>query len=277
MGISGAPGQFRDRQGVLAAAEGCGCMKTPEISAGKPAMESAESSVAGKIRIHLVEDHPVYRHGLARLLSLEPDMKLAGVSASGEEALEQVGEGVDVVVSDLVLPRMSGVQLIAQLKQRRPETGVVALSMHDGSHYALAALQAGARAYVIKHEASHLVTEAIRAVHRGGVHLSPRHRGMLIFQALEGEWRGESVLKRLSARELEILRMLGRGRSTRQVAETLQISVKTVETHRSHIKDKLNFLDAEAMVRFATDWVGLEQGQSAREMEPVPACGPVGC
>jgi DNA-binding CsgD family transcriptional regulator len=79
------------------------------------------------------------------------------------------------------------------------------------------------------------------------------------------------VLKRLSARELEILRMLGRGRSTRQVAEALEISVKTVETHRAHIKDKLNFPDAETMVRFAADWVGLEQGRAQCELEPVPA------
>jgi DNA-binding NarL/FixJ family response regulator len=271
MRISGRPGAFRDRQGVLAAGEGCGLMKTPEIGAGKPSSDSPTSSVAGKIRIHLVEDHPVYRHGLTRLLSSEPDMEMAGVSASGEEALKQVGDGVDVVVSDLILPGMSGVQLIAQLKEAKPGLGVVALSMHDGSHYALAALQAGARAYVIKHEASGFVTEAIRAVYRGGVHLSPRHRGMLIFQALAGEWRGESVLKRLSARELEILRMLGRGRSTRQVAEALEISVKTVETHRAHIKDKLNFPDAETMVHFAADWVGLEQGRSHCELEPVPA------
>jgi DNA-binding NarL/FixJ family response regulator len=270
MRISGALSAFRDRQGVLAAAEGGSPMKTPEIGAVKPGTESPNHSVAGKIRIHLVEDHPVYRHGLIRLLSAEQDMELAGVSATGEEALERIGGGVDVVVSDLVLPGMSGVQLIAELKEMRPEMGAVALSMHDGSHYALAALQAGARAYVIKHESSDLVAEAIRAVHRGGVHLSPRHRGMLIFQALVGEWRGESVLKRLSGRELEILRMLGHGRSTRQVAETLEISVKTVETHRAHIKDKLNFPDAESMVRFAVDWVGLEQGRPSRKMEAVP-------
>jgi DNA-binding CsgD family transcriptional regulator len=92
---------------------------------------------------------------------------------------------------------------------------------------------------------------------------------MLIFQALAGEMRGESVLKRLSIRELEILRMLGKGRSTRQVAEILDISVKTVETHRAHIKDKLNFPDADSMVRFAVDWVGVEQARGVFQREPV--------
>jgi DNA-binding NarL/FixJ family response regulator len=224
---------------------------------------ATDSSRLQRLRVFLVEDHPVYRHGLVELLGLEPDLEVCGQAGDATHALEALAvldEAPDVIVCDLSLPGMNGVQLLAELKRQVPEAGLVALSMHDGSHYAMAALQAGAGAYVIKHEAFEHVKEAIRTVFQGEHYLSPRFRGLLAFQAFGGKRRADAPLLKLSTREAEVLRLLGSGFSTRQMAETLQISVKTVETHRAHIKDKLHLADSDAMVRFAVDWVGSQQG-----------------
>jgi DNA-binding NarL/FixJ family response regulator len=210
-----------------------------------------------KHRIYIVDDHPIFRQGIALLLNQQPDLVVCGESETAHEALDQIGKvHPDLVVVDITLRGTNGIELMKSIRAQFPKMPVLMLSMHDESLYAERALRAGARGYVMKQEASDQVMTAIRKVLAGEIYVSPTMASQMIHKLVESpNSASTSPIHRLSDRELEVLQLIGQGHGTRQIAEELHLSVKTIESHRAHIKEKLNFKTAPEMVRFAVRWV----------------------
>ena len=208
----------------------------------------------------LVDDHPVVRHGLSQMILREADLAVCGEAGNAPAALEDMRRlAPDLAVLDISLQGTNGIELIKLMRAEQPKLPILMLSMYDESLYALRALRAGARGYVMKGEAMDQILTAIRKVLNGDIYLSHRFSERLVFnanQSLEGGMG--SPVDKLSDRELEVLQFLGRGFGTREIADELHLSVKTIETHRAHIKEKLGFKDAGELVRFAIDWVSRE-------------------
>jgi DNA-binding NarL/FixJ family response regulator len=213
-------------------------------------------------KVMLVDDHPVVRHGIAQLIREEPDLTVCGEAESAPAALEVMRrERPELAVVDISLQGTNGIELIKLMRAEMPKLCILMLSMHDESLYALRALRAGARGYVMKGEAiEHLLT-AMRKVLDGEIYVSPTFSERLVFKAINALEGGMgSPVDNLSDRELEVLQLLGKGFGTREIAGELHLSIKTIETHRAHIKEKLGLKDAGEMVRFAIDWVARESG-----------------
>ena len=211
-----------------------------------------------KKRVLLVDDHPIMRHGLAQLIRAEEGLDVCGGAGTAAEGLTAVGDcKPDLVVVDLTLPDKNGLELLKDIQALHPGTLCIVLSMHDESVYAERALRAGARGYVMKEAAADHLVEAIRRVLGGGIYVS----NAMASRMLEGMTAGTrskptaSLIDRLTDRELEILEMIGKGVATKIIAEKLSISARTVEAHRSHIKEKIGITDGAALVRFAVNWV----------------------
>lgn len=231
------------------------------MSETKPAKSSGEFPAPVKRRVLIVDDHPVFRHGISALINAEADLTVCGEASSSPSALDAMRTlHPDVALLDISLPGTNGIELIKLMKAEYPKLPLLMLSMHDESLYALRALKAGALGYVMKAEALTHVLDALRKVLVGDIYVSPRLSERLIFQAIQSTDGGSgSPVDRLSDRELEVLELLGRGFGTKEIASELHLSVKTIETHRAHIKEKLGFRDAGEMVRFAIDWVAQEK------------------
>jgi DNA-binding NarL/FixJ family response regulator len=212
-----------------------------------------------KAKILLVEDHQIVRQGISRIINQEPDMEVVAEAADARTALEVIDRRkLDLVIADISLPGMNGIELLKRLKTQYPKLPVIVLSMHDEALYAERALRAGAFAYVMKKESSDELLLAIRKARRGEYHVS-ENVGSGIFQKfLQTKRPEESSISQLSDRELEVFELLGRGRGSRQIATELRLSVKTVDTHRSHIKEKLNLHSAPEMIQRAVQWVEQE-------------------
>ena len=205
-----------------------------------------------KSRLLIVDDHPIMRQGLAQLLGQEKDLSVCGQASSAPLGLEAARTlSPDLVVVDISLKGVSGLDLIKDIHAFLPKVPVLVLSMHDESIYAERALRAGARGYVMKQEAAESVIGAIRCLLAGHVHLSEAMKARRARRSDPSEGAAGGFAGRLTNRELEILQQIGRGRGTRHIAEDLQISVKTVETHRAHLKENLNLSGAPDLVRFA--------------------------
>jgi DNA-binding NarL/FixJ family response regulator len=209
----------------------------------------------------IVDDHPVFRHGIASLINAEADLHVCGEASTSPLALDAMRRlKPDVALLDISLPGSNGVELIKLMKAEQPKLPLLILSMHDESLYALRSLRAGALGYVMKAEALNHVLTALRKVLKGEVYVSEKFSERLIFKAIQSIDGGlGSPVDKLSDRELEVLELLGRGFGTREIANELHLSVKTIETHRAHIKEKLGFKDAGEMVRFSIDWVAQEK------------------
>jgi DNA-binding NarL/FixJ family response regulator len=216
---------------------------------------------AAKKKILLVDDHPIFRHGLTELLDRQVDLVVCGHADSAPTALEQMRQlKPDLAILDITLRGTDGIELVKLMKAEAPHLPILVLSMHDESLYALRALKAGALGYVMKADGVQPVLDAIYRALQGKLFVSKRLGEKLIFKAIHtSESDSPSPVGRLSDRELEVLAMLGRGHSTRSIAKEINLSVKTVETHRAHIKEKLGFADANEMVRFAIDWVARQE------------------
>ncbi|HEV7868485.1 MAG TPA: response regulator transcription factor [Chthoniobacteraceae bacterium] len=221
-----------------------------------PAVEARQK------RILIVDDHPVFRRGIAALLAEQPDLVVCGEAENAPAALEAMRRlNPDVALVDISLPGTNGIELVKSMVAEQPKLGILMLSMHDESLYALRSLRAGAKGYLMKAEAMTSVIAALRKVISGDVYVSPRFSERLVFKAIQSLEGGMgSPVDKLSDRELEVLQLLGKGFGTREIANELHLSIKTIETHRAHIKEKLGFKDAGEMVRFAIDWVAQEQG-----------------
>lgn len=214
-----------------------------------------------KKKILLVDDHPIFRHGLTELLDRQVDLIVCGHADSAPTALEQMRRlKPDLAILDITLRGTNGIELVKLMKAEAPHLPILVLSMHDESLYALRALKAGALGYVMKADGVQPVLDAIYRALQGKLFVSQRLGEKLIFKAIHAsESDSPSPVDRLSDRELEVLVMLGRGHSTRSIAKEINLSVKTVETHRAHIKEKLGFAGANEMVRFAIDWVAHQE------------------
>jgi DNA-binding NarL/FixJ family response regulator len=204
-------------------------------------------------RIMLVDDHPVMREGLLQLIKQEPDLSICGQYEDAATAFAAVPlVRPDLAIIDLSLRGSSGLELVKNSHASYPKLRILVLSMYDETLYAERVLRAGAAGYIMKQEAAENVLVAIRRVLGGGVYLSEKMSSKLMHQWVGGKpHEGGSLLEQLSDRELEVFGLIGQGRSTRQIAEHLRLSVKTVESHRAHIKEKLNLKDANELVHTA--------------------------
>lgn len=208
-------------------------------------------------KVFLVDDHPIVRQGMAQLIEQESDLFVCGEAEDAPQALQGIEKHQpDVVLVDISLKSTSGVDLIKDLKIRHPRLPVLVLSMHDESFYAERVLRAGARGYVTKEEATEKVLTAIRQVLRGEVYLSDRMAARMLSKLVNGSGeRGTSPTDRLTDRELQIFECIGRGLGTREVAQRMHLSVKTIESHRANIKRKLNLDNATQLLQHAIQWV----------------------
>jgi len=204
-------------------------------------------------RIMLVEDHPVMREGLLQLINHEPDLSICGQYEDAATAFAAIPTLCpDLVLMDLSLRGSSGLEWVKNSRASYPKVRILVLSMHDESLYAERVLRAGAAGYIMKEEAAEKVLGAIRQVLGGGVYLSEKMGAKLLRQWIGGKPpEAGSSLERLSDRELEVFGLIGQGKGTRQIAQHLRLSVKTVESHRAHIKEKLNLKDANELVHTA--------------------------
>ena len=214
-------------------------------------------------RVLLVDDHPGFRRGVASLIEDENDFTICGEASNTPGALDAMRRlKPDVAVVDISMPGTNGIELTKMMMAEQPHLNVLVLSMHDESVYALRALRAGAKGYIMKAESIECILAGLRKVAAGEIYVSPKFSDRLIFKVIQSDDVGSSSpVDRLSDRELEVLRLLGKGYGTRDIAEQLHLSVKTVETHRGHIKEKLGFKESGDMVRFAIDWVSQEEGE----------------
>jgi DNA-binding NarL/FixJ family response regulator len=220
-----------------------------------------QKSEAKKKRVLIVDDHPIFRFGLAGLITEQSHLEVCGYADSAPIALDAMRRlKPDLVLVDLSLRGTSGIELIKLMKAEEPDLPILVISMHSEAVFGLRALKAGALGYVMKAEAMNHVAEAISKVLQGKIYVSPQFGEKLIFKAVQSAESGAgSPVDALSDRELEVLQLLGNGRSTRSIADTLHLSVKTIETHRAHIKEKLGFQDSEEMVKFAIEWVAQQE------------------
>jgi len=212
-------------------------------------------------QILIVEDHPLTRQGLNALISSQPDFEVCGEAAGAGDAISLVAaKRPDLCIIDLRLGQGSGLELIKQVKARFPDVKILVSSMHDESLFAERVLRAGANGFISKIESVDKVIQAMRQVLSGKVYLSTKMTEQLLFQvAGRGQDVAEDSLDDLSNRELEVFQLIGQGLGTRQIAEQLHLSVKTIETYRESVKRKLNLSTTSELVRRAVQWVLEEQ------------------
>jgi len=209
----------------------------------------------------VVDDHPLFLKGVVQLLSDEPDIEVRAQAGSAREALLALRRHqLDLAVIDISLEGgANGIELTKAIRAERPRLPVLILSMHDETLYAERALRAGARGYVMKREALDQFIIAVRAVLDGEIFISPVMSNRMVYDHIHGGDYSRSPVDRLSDRELEVLQLIGKGHDMHDIAKGLNLSAKTVETHRAHIKEKLNLANAREVTRFATNWLMLQQ------------------
>jgi DNA-binding NarL/FixJ family response regulator len=199
------------------------------------------------VRILIADDHNIVRSGLKLLLDRQPDMTVIAEAEDGVDALEQVlAERPDLVILDVAMPRMTGLQATHEIKKQSPDTQVLILSMHDDERYLFEALRAGAAGYVLKRAADQDLVDAVRAAARGEPFLNADAQQALIREFLE---RGEQP--ELTPREQEVVKLIAEAHTNKEIAEILHLSEKTVETHRGNVLQKLGMRDRVELVRYA--------------------------
>lgn len=207
-------------------------------------------------RIFIVEDHSVMREGYRSLLEREPDLAVCGEAGDGLTALDAIETAApDLVLVDLQIPGLSGLELIKRLRGQYDDLKQLVISAHDETLYAERVMRAGAHGYIMKHEAADLVIGAIRDVLDGRTYLSPQVRDLFAQRYIGSDESAASLFDQLTDRELEVFEAFGRGLSTREVAERLHISPKTVETYRGNIKQKLGIEHTTELIHRAVVWV----------------------
>jgi DNA-binding NarL/FixJ family response regulator len=230
--------------------------------AAKSAPSSPPSTVTpARQCVLLVDDHPFMRAGLAQLIDRQADFMVCGEAGSPAEAFQVIAKTKpDLILTDLTMPGRSGLEFIKDLLAAEPKLAVLVVSMHDELVYAERALRAGARGYIMKEAGGENLLTAIRQVLRGEVYVSPRMSARILAAMSGTRPRGSSSpIEKLSDREFEVFQLIGQGKSTRDIAEQLHLSPKTVDVHRGHIKEKLELKDATALIRHAVRWVETQQ------------------
>jgi DNA-binding NarL/FixJ family response regulator len=215
-----------------------------------------QSGVGARAKILIVDDHPITRHGLAQLLNHEADLAVCGEAENVQQALGSIDSlRPDLVLTDITMTGKSGLELIKEMQARHPQVAVLVLSMHDESIYAERILRAGARGYLMKSAGGAELLVAIRHVLRGEVYLSKKMSATML-NLLSGSRskRNRPTLEMLTDREFEVFQLLGQGLSTREIGHRLNISSKTVDTHRLNIKQKLDMRTLPELTRHAMRW-----------------------
>ena len=206
------------------------------------------------IRVFIADDHAVVRDGLAHIVDAQPDMEVVGGAGNGREAVALVRHlRPDVVIMDISMPELNGIDATAQISESVPEARVVILSMMGTAEHLYRSLQAGAQGYLLKDSAGPVLVEAVRAVYAGNRYFSDEMTRLLVEDYVQQRQSGPqtSPLDRLSRREREILQLVVEGKSSAEIAETLSLSPKTVETYRSRLMSKLGIKDLPGLVKFA--------------------------
>jgi DNA-binding NarL/FixJ family response regulator len=210
-----------------------------------------------KAKIFLVDDHPLVREWLSQLIQREDDLMVCGEAEDTNEALAKMGEAKpDVVIADISLKTTHGLELVKDLQAQFPKLPVLVLSMHDESLYAERVLRAGAMGYITKQESTRKVLQAIRQVLSGQIYVSEKMAARMVHKLVAGrQQEHSSPVERLTDRELEVFQLIGKGQGTRKIAEELHLGIKTVESYRARIKDKLKLEDGTQLLQQAIQWV----------------------
>ena len=217
---------------------------------------SKKTAASPKKQVLIVDDHPMMRQGLVQLIGLEPDLAVCGEAENAGVALDAIGTlKPDLVLADISLPGKNGLELIKDFQTIQPGLPVLVISMHDESLYAERVLRAGGRGYIMKQEGGKKLMQAIRQVLDGKIYVSDKMSANIL-EIFSGRRAGteSSPLEKLTDREFEIFQLIGQGQRTRDIAEKLHLSVKTVDAHRANIKTKLKLNSATELVRYAVRW-----------------------
>ena len=209
-----------------------------------------------RFSIVIVDDHPIVRQGFEQLLEQEPDLRVLGGAEDAQGALELIRRQVpDVVLVDLSLKNSSGLELIKDLVALYPGIAILVVSLHDEDVYAERSLRAGARGFIMKAEATENVLTAVRQVLKGEIYLSERMKSKMLEKMTSGPPRSsDSLIDGLSDREIEVFELMGEGMKNQAIASKLHISIKTVETYKSHLKTKLRLKDSTELMQRAVEW-----------------------
>jgi two-component system response regulator NreC len=207
----------------------------------------------GKVKVLVVDDHDVVREGIRMVLSSDPELEVVGTASSGEQAIEEVHQlRPDVVVMDIAMPGLSGFEATRRIRESEPDVKVVALTVHDSEAYVFQMLQAGATGYVVKRAAAEDVIQAVKRASHGEAVLHPAVAKLVIKDYLSRVERGEEQsFDSLSDREREILKLIAEGKTNREIAEMLFLSIKTVQAHRANLMHKLGMHDRTELVKYA--------------------------
>lgn len=213
-----------------------------------------------RLRIVIVDDHPIVREHLAQLINQESDLTVCAQAEDAPQALTAIAKShPHLAIVDLSLKGTPGIELIKDLKTRYPRLPVLVLSVYDESRHAERSLRAGARGYIMKEEATEKVMLAIRRVLAGEIYVSDRLTGAMLQRLVRGKAeQSDSPLVQLSEREMQVFETIGRGHGSREVADLLHVSIKTIETHRANIMTKLNITSATELIQRATRWIQTE-------------------
>ena len=211
-------------------------------------------------RVLLVDDHPLVRERLAEVISREPDLTVCGEAEDRFQAMEKIAAThPDLAIVDLTLKRSQGTELIKDVRARYPGLTMLVVSMHDELLHAERVIRAGARGYITKQEATRKIMLAIRTVLNGDVYLSEKMAAKIAASAVgRAQTKSSLPMDRLSDRELCVFELIGQGHGTRQIADELHLDMRTIETYRARIKDKLNLKDANDLLQHAIRWVQTE-------------------
>jgi DNA-binding NarL/FixJ family response regulator len=219
-------------------------------------MAPNSSALLRRRKVLVVDDHPIVRHGLAQLISREPDLEVSGEATNISGALRQVETNPpDVAVIDISLDGDNGIELVEEIKAKWPAVKILVSSIHDERVFAGRALRAGAMGYICKREDLGKLVAAIHQILRGEIYLSPDMTTRLLRRAAVGQSLDRDPVETLSNRELQVFEMIGQGMTTVQIARKLDVSPKTIESHRKQIKAKLNLQNSAQLTRSAFQWV----------------------
>jgi DNA-binding NarL/FixJ family response regulator len=218
--------------------------------------KSAANLMPSKAKIFLVDDHPLVRESLTGLIHQSADLAVCGEAADAQSALEKIGRAKpDLAIVDISLGADSGIDLIRSLREQFPEVQAIVLSMHDERVYAERAMRAGARGYIMKRESTGKIVDAIRQVLLGNLYLSKDLTELFAKKFVSGPaYAAGGGVDQLSDRELEVFQLMGQGYETRQIADTLKVNIKTVQTYCTRIKDKLKLSTGSELLREAVRW-----------------------
>jgi DNA-binding NarL/FixJ family response regulator len=214
-----------------------------------------QENVPAKKRVLIVDDHPVFRAGLTGLVNLEADMLVCGEANDAIQAMQALEKlRPDLVLLDMSLPGKGGLELLKDIRAFCSQTPVLIISMHDETLYAERIIRAGGRGYIMKQEGPEKIVQAVRKVLEGGISVSDRIASQILSAMSGGRSGVSSTVSVLTDREFEVYRLLGQGREPQEIARVLHLSIKTVDTHRAHIRAKLGLRNATELIHHATRW-----------------------